>query len=156
MPQTIFNTFDSGLELAIVSKLGTYLTALSFSPAPRVVAGRTTAVQDLPAVVVAATELEEVVYQSGVYRCAIDLEVRIDMDGTNAVALCRTLPAAVLDFIQQTDLASQLSGVVDGDGNKYVSIKGIVPNIAQLNDVGDRRWSKRFAVDFFGFAPANG
>lgn len=148
----VLNTFDSGVTLALVDRLSSYLRGLGDDMTATVVPQETADVQQLPLVVVSATELEEVIFQSGVYRVAIDIGIRVDMDAGSPDQL-RKLTGAVLDCLQQDDLPAQLSAVVDEFGRALCVVQGTVLEQSRLEDIGDRQWRRVVSVNVFGSAP---
>ena len=117
------------------------------------VAGPVTLAQVSPLVVVSPTELEEMVYQSGHYRVAVEVTVKVDMDsGSGGQFLL--LSGAVLDCLQQTDLVAQLNAVQDATGRALCVVQGLVLEQSRLEDVGDRQWRRVYSLNVFGFNPA--
>jgi hypothetical protein len=147
----LFNQFDSGVTTALIARLLAYLETLPLDIRARVVNQYEQDVQSLPLIVVSQTELEEVVYQSGNYRVALDVSVRVDMDSGNP-AQFTNLSAAVLDALQQDDLIAQLNAETDAAGSKLCIVKGIVLEQSRLEEVGERQWRRVYALNVYGCA----
>ena len=152
MAVLVRSTFDSGVTLALVDRIASYLRGLGDDVNAKVVPQEIADVQELPLVVVSATELEEVVYQSGTYRVGMEIGIRVDMDAGNPDQL-RQITGGVLDALQQTDLVAQLTAVVDEYGRVLCVVNGLVLEQSRLEDVGDRVWRRVISMDVFGHAP---
>ena len=139
MSVLLHNTFDSGVTTAIVSLLGDWLRGLGISASVREQA--TKDVQVAQEVVVSCTEIEEVVYQSGTYRVAMELTVKVDRT-TGTVQQFRDLGAATLDLLQRTDLIASLNALKDATGRGLCVVDGTVINQSRMEDVGDDTWRK--------------
>lgn len=148
----ILSTFDTGLTTALTARLRAYLDGLGDDCQATVVEQATADVQQLPLVVVSATELEEMVYQSGHYRCGVEVGVRVDMD-TGGADQFKKLSGAVLDALQQTDLIAQLNAVRDEYNRALCVVQGLVLEQARLEDIGDRQWRRVYSLNVFGHAP---
>ena len=154
MAQLIYNTFDSGLAACHVELLRNYLGVIGGLVANvTVVPQEETQPQQLPLVVVSATEQNEAVFQTGIYEVTVEFSVRVDMDAGGADQL-RTLSSAVLDYLQQTDLKTQLTAVRDPENNALATVKLLVLGSARLEEIGDRQWGRVFIQKAFGYTPA--
>lgn len=145
----VLSTFDSGVVAGLVGLLRGYLEALGVEKMPAVVSQEEKIPQTLPLVVVSVTELEEFIYQSGNYRCGVEVGVRVDMD-TGTPEQLRTLSAGVLDCLQQDDLIAQLNALKDDAGRPLCYVQLVVLNQSRMEDIGDRQWRRVFALDVFG------
>lgn len=151
---TIYNQFDTGASAALVDRLRVYLWALGDSCQVKVVGQSEKQVQEKTLVVVSATELEEVIYQSGHYRAAVEVTVKVDMD-TGTEEQFVALSGGVLDALQQVDLVAQLNAVKDETGRALCVVQGLVLNQSRLEDIGERQWRRVYALDVFGFNPGS-
>ena len=149
----ISNAFDTGVVTALCGAIRGYLSALGVSDMPAVVEQATTGVQALPLVVVSATELEEMVYQTGNYRVAVEVGLRVDMDAGGSEQL-RLLSGALLDCLQQVDLVAQLNALKDDTGRVLCIVQGLVLEQSRLEDIGDRQWRRVYALNVFGCSSA--
>ena len=143
------STFDTGVVTALVDRIRAYLEGLGDDCRAKVVAQWEPDVQELPLVVVSCTELEEVVYQSGHYRVALDVTLKANpaMEGF------LSLSGALLDALQQVDLTAQLNAVLDPTGRAYCVVQGIVLEQSRLEDVADWQLRRVYALNLFGHAP---
>jgi hypothetical protein len=149
----VLNTFDTGVATALQERLRGYLVGLGDECRATVVGQFETEAQVSPLVVVSPTELEEMVYQSGHYRVAVEVTVKVDMDsGSGGQFLL--LSGAVLDCLQQTDLVAQLNAVQDATGRALCVVQGLVLEQSRLEDIGDRQWRRVYSLNVFGFNPA--
>lgn len=154
---TVLNTFDTGVASALIDRLRAYLDGLGEEYRCNVVGKDSDEVQRAVLVAVSPTELEEVVYSSGHYRVAVDVTVKVDATEDNEGGAQRhaALSGAVLDALQQSDLATQLNGVTDATGRALCVVQGIVLEQSRLEDVGDWQLRRTYALSLFGFNPAN-
>ena len=150
----VLNQFDTGLSTALVTVLRDYLEGLGDDMRATVVEQATQDVQQMPLVVVSTTELEEVVYQAAVYRCAVEIGVRVDMDSGSPGQLNK-LSGAVLDALQQTNLITLLNACKDETGATLCVVKGIVLELSRLEDIGTRQWRRVFSLNVYGI-PSQG
>jgi hypothetical protein len=114
-------------------------------------------VQERRMVQVSATELEEVVYQSGHYRAGLEITVKVDAKEENAGGgqQFKALSSAVLDALQQEDLITQLNAVTDETGRALCVVQGIVLEQSRLEDIGDWMLRRVYSLNVYGFNPGN-
>jgi tRNA A58 N-methylase Trm61 len=97
--------------------------------------------------------MTEEVYQSGIYRLGVEVIIRVDQDAGNPDQLLH-LSAAVLDFLQQVDLISQLNSVMDENGRALCYVQLIIIEQSRLEDIGDRQWRRVYALTVLGCMPS--
>lgn len=139
-----YNVFENNIESNMMEIIGAYLTTQGFVSAA-VVRGEDATVETLPRVIVHCTEGEEVVYQSSNYRVKLNATVKCDLDSGSPIQSA-VLFGTVFDVFQMDDLIAQLNAFSN------VLIKGLVLLDHNVEDVGDRMWSKTVSMDVFGYA----
>ena len=146
------STFDTGVVTALVDRLRAYLDGLGDDCRAKVVAQWEPDVQEMPLVVVSPSEMEEVVYQSGHYRVAVEVMLKVDANTGGSESFLR-LSGALLDALQQDDLAAQLTAVLDATGRAYCVVQGLVLEQSRLEDVADWQLRRVYSLNLFGCAP---
>ena len=141
------NQFDGALLLALQSFLRGVLGPLAPSGVEIRKTGDT-GTQTLPLVALSVVEMEEVVFESGIYRANVQAELRWDIDPEEGQAPFDSDAAygALVNAFQTVDLKTELR--LKGG----LQIDGAVLGRLEPAEAGDRMWLRRVQCEFFGYS----
>ena len=137
------NIFENTLETVLLAIMEEGLPNIV-----HVVRGESDKVELLPLCSVTTTELEEEIYQSGIYRATVEFTLKDDLDKGSPTESAE-LFAEVLDLLQNPDLKAEMND------NPTIFIHGIVLGTQRASEIGDRMWIKSVSCEFFGYAVAS-
>jgi hypothetical protein len=154
---TIFNTFSSALEEALVQVIESYLDEPGICSTSRSVSRKYN-----PSVYVAVESMDEAIYQTGIYNATVRVTAVSDTDANtpegepvtaDPVQDMVDLFGKVMDALQQVDLGNQLraTGLVNISGGNNDGIVLSDATGAEF-DPDTRQWSQSVTVNVFGFA----
>lgn len=141
------NRFEDKMELVLVKEL----LARIGSSCQRIVRGEVGTqdegggVEVLPSIIVSTSRCEEELFQSGIYRAAISITVKTDLD-VQAASKSADLFALVMDFLQDTDLKTILV-----ESSPDIFLHGLIVGPQETEGVDDRRLVKKVELEAIGF-----
>ena len=144
----VYNTFTDSIQDALLIVAGNYFASnLDWFRKAQLHKGQIGENITLPAVAFSASNAEEAVFQSGIYKVTCALTMRFDLDAkAGALLQIKQLSAACQDVLQLTNLVALLNAT------GLVVVNGTVMGPQALNDFGDRYAERIFDVDVFGFS----
>jgi hypothetical protein len=145
---TYYKSFAYDLEKALISLATTFFPAqLSWGSSISINHAQQVNRLKLPCVVYEVPNTTEEVFKTGIYRATVVSLMRLDMDVATQQQI-RELSSAITDFLQQTDLETQLTST------GLVVAKLVIPGEGGHIDLGDRYAERTSGVQIIGYSIA--
>ena len=146
---TPVNLFGQNLQLAFKELIEEKLQEVSSGAT--VVQQEDNTPFDTPRVIVDCSDIEEAVFQSGIYKITARFIVHVNLDAADSTDQDEpdsyaNLFGYVMDVLQRTDLKEAL---INEGG---LQIMGLALGAGKLDEIGEREWIKSVEMEVFGFS----
>lgn len=136
-----YNTFDAAVKKAFIKVFNDNIGSLS----QNIVGSDTIEPDVLPRVIVAVTDMEEIIFNTGNYRARVEITLKTNI-GNQLPTDSETLFASVLDVLQTEDFNQQMTDT------GFLIVQGSVIQQMTPAVVEDQMWVKKLEIDIFGLS----